>query len=86
MMSQITTFHDRYTKIQSKAAWNSLENQSLCTFSTVYLLQVTVVPSRVTLTFELQLSGHGPKTFACIVRANSNTLPPQIELPSAAYE
>ena len=31
--------------------------------------------------FELQLSGRGPK----FSRANYNTLPPQIELPSAAY-
>ena len=31
--------------------------------------------------FELQLSGRGQK----ISRANNNTLPPQIELPSAAY-
>ena len=38
------------------------------------------------MTFELQLSGHGPKIFVRTLRANNTTLPPQTEFPSAAYE
>ena len=37
------------------------------------------------MTFELQLNGCGPKNFTHALRTNNTTLPPQTELPSAAY-